>query len=83
MQHHATAPWFSAQLIERNNHVLKWLVLKDTINILTDISLVNMYKFPWITCHLGNYSSECLGKFYCFIFCRLANGYEIPSQLLV
>lgn len=55
LQHHPTAPRFSAQSVERNNHVLKWLVLKDTINFLTDTSLVNVYKFPWITCCSENY----------------------------
>lgn len=55
LQHHPTAPQFSAQPTERNNCVLKRLGLRDTINILTDTSLVNVYKFPWITCLLENY----------------------------
>lgn len=40
---------------QRNNCVLKRLGLRDTVNFLTDTSLVNVYKFPWITCHLENY----------------------------
>ena len=46
---------FSAQSTERNNHVLKRLVLKDRINFLTDTSLLNVYKLPWITCRSENY----------------------------
>ena len=55
LQHHPTAPWLSAQQTERNNHVLKRLVLRDTVNFPTDTSPVNVYKFPWITCRSENY----------------------------
>lgn len=60
LQHHPTAPQLSAQSTERNNCVLKRLGLRDTINFLTDTSLVNVYKFPWITRHLENYRLRVL-----------------------
>lgn len=51
----STIRLFSAQSVERNNRALKRLVLKDTINFVTDTSLVNVYKFPRITCRWKNY----------------------------
>ena len=52
--YHPTVPQFSPQSSERNSHVLKRLVLKDTMNFLTDTSMVNVYGFPQITCSSEN-----------------------------
>lgn len=52
--YHTTVPQFSAQSSERNSHVLKRLVFKDTMSFLTDTSTVNVYGFPQITCSSEN-----------------------------